>query len=167
MKKALILIFIVLGIQTLNAQSETTLPGSETTPFRSPFRYVIVAGVSDLEKYVNRFDDSLSLEVLMEDRSFNERNLRQLFELISKRFPNQKLLSIDVYTTLDAIKTPEENDRSNLKGPIEDYKRFKYAFFYRRPNKCDRNTNFLFAEPGQPETNITLKCDKSGELIFD
>jgi hypothetical protein len=70
-----------------------------------------------------------------------------------------------VFTSLDAVKTPEETDHDNLKGPVEDFKKYKYAFLARRPNKCD--AYFSYAEPGQPDTNITLKCDKNGELIFD
>lgn len=163
MKLIFAVICIGVAFQLVHAQTDTTLAQVDSP--RSPFRYVIVAGVTDLEKYVNRFDDSLYLEVLMEDRAFNETNLRELFKLISRRFPNQKLLSIDVFTTLEAIKTLEENDRSNLKGPVNNYKEYKYAFFNRRPSKCD--AYFSYAEPGQPETNVTLKCNKSGELIFE
>ena len=38
--------------------------------FRSPFRYIIVKGVSELEEYVNENPDNLSLEVLIENRAF-------------------------------------------------------------------------------------------------
>jgi hypothetical protein len=126
---------------------------------------VIVAGVTDLDKYVNRFDDDLYIEVLIEDAAFNEDNLRNLFKMLSERFADQSVLSVWVYTSMDAIKTPEETDHSRLKGPIDNYKKYKFAHFLIRSNKCD--AYFRYAEPGQSETKITLKCDKNSELIFD
>ena len=165
MKLVFALLLIILGFQTAFAQNDTPHPGSDDAAFHSPFRYVIVAGVTKLDKYVNRFDDSLSMEVLVEDKAFNEKNLRELFGLLSKRFPSQNVLSAWVYTSIDAIKTPEENDHSDLKGPIKNYRQFKYAFFSRRPNKCD--SFITYAYPGEEEETINLKCDKNNELIFD
>jgi len=99
--------------------------------FRSPFRYVIVSGVSELEKYVNTNPEKMSIEVLIEDKAFNKANLIKLFEMLSQRFKEKPGLSVNVYTSLDAIRTPEENDGIGLKGPIDSYKRFKYAFYSR------------------------------------
>ncbi len=172
MAKVLFLLILCLFFQTTFSQTDTASTGDEIrepepdkNPFRSPFRYVIVAGVSDVDKYVNRNPSSiLDLEVLIDDAAFNEKNLRYLFKLLSERFPNSKLLTIDVFTTLDAIKTPEEMDHKYLKGPIENYKEYKYAFFYRRPDKCD--SNIYYGVPGNDEVNIQLKCNKNGDIIF-
>lgn len=100
--------------------------------FRAPFRYVIIAGVSRIEKYRNENPDSAYIEVLMEDKAFNEKNLKILFELLSKRFTEKWGLSVTVYTTLDALYTPEENDVLDLKGITEEHqKKYKWAIFNR------------------------------------
>lgn len=100
--------------------------------FHSPFRYLIIAGETKLEKYVNRFpDDNLYLQILIEDRAFNEENLTTLFKLLSKRFSTTKNLTVEVYTNLDAVKTPEEQDHSRLYGPMDNYYSYKNAYYNR------------------------------------
>jgi|SRR5215203_4528485 len=106
--------------------------GVETETFRSAFRYVLIGRESEIEQYVNRLpEDFLSLEVLMDDKTFNEKNLKTLSELLSRRYATAQSLNVYIYTSLDAIKTPEENDRSNLKGPVDNYFKFKRAEFTR------------------------------------
>jgi hypothetical protein len=123
---------------------------------RSRFRYVIVSGVTELEQYVNRNPQRLNIEVLLEDGAFNEGNLRCLFQLLSNRFTDRRGLYVWVYTTLDAIKTPEENDRSDLKGPINNVEKFKHAFFGRN-DKCD--SWFSYSIPGVVRNKyIILPC---------
>ncbi len=98
---------------------------------RSPFRYLIVSGVSETEKYANRGPHYYVMDVLMEDSAFNESNLKILFGLLNKRFNERPGLFVNVYTSLDAIRTPEEYDETDLFGPIEDYHRVKFAFYSR------------------------------------
>ena len=121
-------------------------PTEDDSKVRSPFRYVIVAGVSRIEKYVNENKESLDLEVLMEDKAFNEDNLRCLFQFLSKRFTERPGLAVYVYTTLDVIDTPEENDHRDLKGPVSKYTRYKHAFYFRNGEKCDER--FDYSIPG-------------------
>ncbi len=124
-------------------------PIEDDSTVRSPFRYVIVAGVSRIEKYVNENKESLYLEVLMEDKAFNEKNLRCLFEFLSKRFTERSGLTVDVYTSLHAINTPEENDHRDLKGPISRIHKYKNAFYFRNGDKCDER--FEYSIPNNVE----------------
>lgn len=99
---------------------------------KSSLRYIIVGRETELEKYVNRFpEDLLLLEVLLADKDFNETNLIKLSKLLSKRYASTKNLSIYIYTSLEAIKNPEENDQSNLKGHVDNIDKFKHAIFSR------------------------------------
>ena len=104
---------------------------SRSDNYRAPFRYVIVEGVSKLEKYVNDDPDNLYFEVLMEDQAYTEKNLILLFRMLSARFVERPGLSIYVYTSLSAIRTPEENEDIDLLGPVENYENYKYASFNR------------------------------------
>lgn len=140
MKKSSLLIIcfgvICLVACSIIAQKTTTnsnkLEVDEVERLESPFRYAIIAGETDIEKYVNRFpNDFLTFEVLLDDKAFNEQNLEILSKLLSKRFNKALTLNVYIYTTLDAIKTPEENDRSNLKGQIDKYFNYKRALFVR------------------------------------
>ena len=77
--------------------------GAETVrPPSVSFRYVIV------------FDGPLHngrlVEVLMDPRTFSEKNLMQLFNLIAKRFPEPEELHAGVFTSLEQLPTPEEQD---------------------------------------------------------
>ena len=48
--------------------------------------------------------------MLLDPKSFSEENLKQLFALLSKRFPEPTELVVNVYTDLEDIMTPEEGD---------------------------------------------------------
>lgn len=110
----------------------------------TPFRYVIVMGTSEIERYINQSGNT-DIEVLMEDKAFNEKNLIILFNLLSSRFTEKPGLSVNVFTSLDAILTPEENDGLGLKGPVADYEKFKYAFF----NRNGYGEYFRYGIPGK------------------
>jgi len=121
----------------------------------TPFRYVIVEGVSEIEKFVNKDPKRLHIEVLMEDKAFNEKNLIKLFDLISRRFVSKESLWIAVYTSLDAIFTPEERDGQAMYERVSDYKRFKYAFMYRN----GYGDFFYYAIPGKvKEKKVILRA---------
>lgn len=99
---------------------------------RSPFRYVIVADVTDLQKYINRGDSTRDLVVLIEENAFNEKNLTELFILLGKRFNDRPALFVHVTTSMEAIRTPEEYDQLSLGGGLDDNQyEFKHAFYSR------------------------------------
>ncbi|HEV8367490.1 MAG TPA: hypothetical protein VGQ39_06015 [Pyrinomonadaceae bacterium] len=80
---------------------------------RSPFRYVIVRNdVRDIAgdpKDAHRF-----IEILLDEKSFSEQTLKELFKLVSVRFPKPNRLDVWVYTSLEQVKTPEESEIGNL-----------------------------------------------------
>lgn len=124
--------FVSEKVNGLFAQEASDKTKQKSEVFRSPFRYIIVSGETILERYVNRNADAfLMIEVLIEDKDFNENNLKMLSELLSKRFSSAKVFTAYIYTSLEAIKTPEENDKSDLKGPKDDYFKYKRAEFSR------------------------------------
>lgn len=137
-KKARIMILMLIGL-SLGSQTLAQRPVSDSLPeksygqeeFHSPFRYVVVDRVTKLQKYVNRMPDNQILEVLIEEKAFNEKDLKTLGILLSDRFKPVDSLSVYIYTSLEAIKTPEEQDHSSLLGPIANVQRFNYAVFER------------------------------------
>ena len=154
MRKIILFLFLVICAFPVFTEAQKTNSKTTQKEFRSPFRYVIIAGASDLEKYVNRFpNESLDLEVLLENDAFNEKNLRELFTLLSNRYNSGQGLSIWVYTSLSAVRTPEENEQINLKGPIENYSKFKNAFFFRDGNK---NEWFKYSVPNSINEKLVV-----------
>jgi hypothetical protein len=53
---------------------------------------------------------SRAIFVLMDQQSFNETNLKDIFRSVSGRFPKPAQLSITVFTSLQQLPTPEEQD---------------------------------------------------------
>jgi hypothetical protein len=141
MKKRWILIIICLILSSpITIFSQRKIDKSKTKnkakkeaeEFKSPFRYIIVSGVTEIEKYSNNDDgENFSMVVLIEDKAFNEKNLRILYNLLDKRFNQSPGLYVEVYTSLNAIRTPEEYEHINNVGPIDNYFKYKWAFFIR------------------------------------
>lgn len=131
-----VMLTLLLGAVAIQGQvaANGTSRGVKDWDFQSPFRYVIVSGVTRTELYANRGPDYYVMDVLLEDRAFSEGNLITLFKLLSKRFSDRPALLVHVYTSLHAIRTPEEYDRIDLAGPKDDYYKYKYAFFSRNGN---------------------------------
>ena len=74
-------------------------------PARARFRYVIVEN-----KTYTIAKSRRTLTVLLDPASFSEENLRELFALLSKRFPQPESLTAQVFTSMEQIPTPEESD---------------------------------------------------------
>lgn len=104
---------------------------SQSVESDGKFRYVIIADTSEIQQFVNDNRDSRDIVVLMEDAKFNEENLKTLFFLLSKRYSDRTVLFARVYTSLEAIPTPEEYDMMDLYGPVENYRKYKNAYFSR------------------------------------
>ena len=82
-------------------------------PPRSPFRYVITWNkITEGTSYPQggKFR-ARGVDVLLDEKSFSESTLRQLFALISKRFPDPAELNVSVYTSLEDMMTPEEGEQ--------------------------------------------------------
>lgn len=96
-----------------------------------PFRYTIVAVTSKIQRDVDQDRDYRHLVILMEDAAFTVENLKILFNLLSQRYSDRTGLYSRVFTSLEAIPTPEEYDMMNLYGPVENYRQYKNAYFSR------------------------------------
>jgi hypothetical protein len=101
--------------------------------FRSSIRYIIIYNEVSKTTYPTR-----NVEILMEESAFNEENLKQLFELLDKRFPTPENLFVTVHTSIRTIDTPEERDIGNYSleaGRLTDeINKHKDAFFIRYEN---------------------------------
>src|SRR6185436_379894 len=70
---------------------------SDLKPFRSSIRYAIVGNnVADITG--DGKDAQRVVGVLMDEKAFSEENLRTLFPLLSKRFPDPQRLIVQVFT---------------------------------------------------------------------
>ncbi|OLE51429.1 MAG: hypothetical protein AUG51_23330 [Acidobacteria bacterium 13_1_20CM_3_53_8] len=86
---------------------------SQNRSDHSPFRYVIVYN----EVKVNNEESSYTrrdVEVLLDENAFSENTLKELFKLLSQRFPEPDGLTVDVYTSLEQIDTPEEHEGGRM-----------------------------------------------------
>lgn len=114
------------------------------------FRYVIV------NSYF--LHNGRLVTVFMDHKSFSETNLRELFALLSKRFPKPDTLTVGVFTSLEQLPTPEEEDYAKavpnaalaFLGEINKYP----GASYRRLNG---NEGFLYSMgEGQDEKTVII-----------
>ena len=129
----LLLAFLAVGFVTAAGQRVNT--PEKRNLFVSPFRYVIIE--NRVEKDPNTTETRLVVEVLLDRKAFSEENLRVLFKLISRRFPDAEVLDAWVYTSLEQAPTPEERDEGTTsesqKGPTTRH----YWAFYLRSVECE------------------------------
>ena len=120
MRKIIVLLF-VLGLAfvfnfrtfaqdnaTRKQEQEKMQRLKEEAKHLSPVRYVIV--------YNDVSDSSLSgryIDIIIDEKQFNEENLIKVFDLVKKRFPSPFPLSIDIHTNLATIETPEEREKAH------------------------------------------------------
>lgn len=92
-----ILVIALYGPTVLAQQAKQTIH-----PPHADFRYVIIKNLP--------LHNGRMVFVLLDPKSFSEKNLRELFLLVSKRFPQPDQLWIAVFTSLEQLPTPEEED---------------------------------------------------------
>jgi hypothetical protein len=85
----------------------------------SPFRYVIV------HNEVAKTYQIRQVWVLMEEKAFTEDNLRVLYQLVVKRYPEPSSMDVTVLSNLEDVATPEEAD--NAIGYSEEKNPPKYS----------------------------------------
>lgn len=96
----------------------------------SSFRYVIIENRLDEDK--NTGERSRVVEILLDKKAFSEKNLRLLFQLVSKRFSDAKLLDVWVHSSLEQAPTPEERDEGGTsRNPNESTKKYYWAVYLR------------------------------------
>lgn len=138
MRKIIVLLFMlglisIFNFQTLAQEKDEQKQGQEKiqrledeTKYLSPIRYVIV--YNDIHKSRER-----RIELIMDEKDFNEENLIKIFDLIKKRFPSPVPLQVYVHTSLATIETPEEREKAHSSwGRLSDkYFIHKTAFYNR------------------------------------
>jgi hypothetical protein len=139
--RVLFLLLIPLGC----AQAQQVRDAAEEQDGVSAFRYTIVAETSRVQRFVNSQNDRRDIFVLLDDKAFNETNLRLLLKLLSDRYEEFPWFAASVFTSLEAVPTPEEFDRMGLYGPRPNYRDFKYAFLKRDP----RGMTITYQIPGE------------------
>ncbi len=124
---------------------------------RSPFRYAIVSNERE-GRGRKRADGYRYVEVLLDERAFSEENLRELFRLISKRFPQPRVLHVQVYTNLEDVETPEEREMPKASEASLDTSldRYHQAFFLRDSEASEWFT-YNPSPPGTEMRKVLLK----------
>lgn len=119
-----------------------------TKDIRSPFRYVIVADdvqFDDAEDEKNQKASGRSVEVLMEDRAFNEKNLRYLFNYLSNYFSYPPYLVVEVHTSLMTLETTEERAAESTHSSRDQFRKYHKTATYLRFNDIDENCSEGFS----------------------
>jgi len=118
-------------------------------PPKSPFRYVIT--YKDEMSYLSPDSSNHTfqvVEVLLDPKSFSEATLRQLFELLSKRFPKSNKLFVHVHTNLEDVYTPEEAEQIVLPPKCDILPGDKYPWaMYNRTDEYE-GFNYSTNAPG-------------------
>jgi hypothetical protein len=132
----------------------------ENKQLRSSFRYAIVSN-----EIVNVTGDAADafryVVVLMDQKAFSEENLKELFKLVSARFPTPNRLDVQVYTNLEQVETPEEHEQGKVAespdNPVID--KYHWALFIRsqgneliryNPNPPDRKMKTIILKGKDP-----------------
>ena len=104
----------------------------EDMQFRSSLRYAIVS--NEIVNVTGDADDAFRyVVILLDEKAFSESRLKELFKLVSARFPTPNRLDVQVYTDLEQVETPEEHDRGRVSESRDDPTSDKYhwALFIR------------------------------------
>ena len=104
-------LFLALSVSAFAQEKEAT--------YKAPFPYVIVH--NEIDPPVNSTDSERRfVEVLMSPKTFTDKNLITLTNLVLKRFPTPTLLYLRVFSRLGDIETPEEREegRTTSRHPV-------------------------------------------------
>lgn len=161
----LCLVALLGFVQLGSAGSPKQMLGRSARPqaamFRSPFRYIIgfnqVADPSDSDGG-RRF-----VEVLIDEAAFGEDNLKDLFTLVSHRYPTPKTMYIDVFTSLEDISTPEESEQPGMSEIRNQRKPSRHpgAACIRSPGHAVIRYHY-WTPRGEQNREIVLTIDENG-----
>lgn len=126
-------------------------------PTKSPFRYAI-AHDDEVDYVVNGVTQKYrSVDVLLGVESFSEATLRQLFELLSKRYAKADWLFVHVHTNLADVYTPEEAEQIAPSAKCQFLRGDKYpSASYTRKDDFE-GFSYSTNEPGSSVKTIRLK----------
>lgn len=153
----------IIQYQTLEAQTPVN-KGQENKPCpdipRSPFRYAITRNkVTEFIHFPNGpTGKSRGVSVLLDAKSLTEENLKQLFELLSKRFAEPTDLVVSVYTDLEDVLTPEENEVVWVNCTVDVAKltpEHPWAFYIRSVNS--ESFSYHTKKPSEAPKEVILR----------
>lgn len=118
--------------------------------YRSPFRYVIASN-EVIDGGGDPKDAFRYVVVLLDEKAFSEATLRELFKLLSKRFPKPNDMDVYVWTNLEQVPTPEEAEAGAVSEAPDNPALDKYpnALLIRK----DSNELFRYT-PNAPNTDM-------------
>ncbi|MBK7706872.1 MAG: hypothetical protein IPJ30_14175 [Acidobacteria bacterium] len=102
----------------------------EQVRYRSPIRYVVVFNEVN-ERSIRQ------IEILLDEKSFDEQTLCALFASLGRRYPTPSRLEVEIHTSLDTVETPEE--RLMLRD--SDDSRFSDVYFKHKKASFTRFEN--------------------------
>ncbi|SRR2546423_1470561 len=160
---ALGLLLILLINSTANPQYlYATQEHSSTRHPQSGFRYIIF--------YSGLLHGRRVTLVLMDRQAFSEANLKELFKLISKRFLQPDQLFVSVYTSLDQLPTPEEQDDEDSNDFWQSPERQQTFNKYPRADYVRENGNesfhYVMGGNDQTERAVIIKGQDLVERIL-
>jgi hypothetical protein len=143
------------------AGTNRTVPQEKThtSPPKSPFRYVITRNqITEVARYpVGGRLRSRGVDVVLDAKAFSEGTLRQLTELLSKRFPDPDELLVSVYTNLDDVLTPEEAEIIPPPGTPIDLSAPTSAWAFYVRNSESEHFSYHTKEPGSVVRTVNLR----------
>jgi hypothetical protein len=141
------------------------------------FRYVIL--YNDLVDVIHEADPNRSgpkhrfVDVLMDEDAFKEENLRVLYLSVSRRFPEPKLLSVSVVTSLRDTETPEEHEGPHMsepEGPTPPHRKEKSSPSATEASNYIEHPSAIFIRTDKTEViryrYPTSKGAKVGEIVL-
>ena len=107
-------IALCLSLLTTSIAGGATVKHMPQAVNRSPFRYVIVFNEVIDDSGNPPKDAYRYVEVLLDEKAFSEETLKELFKLLSKRFPKPNAMHVEVSTNLEQVDTPEERQAGKM-----------------------------------------------------
>jgi hypothetical protein len=158
-----ILLAFIFVVGDTSIASGMRAPQQENKPSpASPFRYAIVWN-KVIEGNTYPFGTPFrfrGVDVLMDEKSFSEANLRQLLQLLSKRFPDPERLQVDVYTNLEDVLTPEEAELVPPPGSRVPERGLKHAWAFYIRSGDNEHLDYCTKEPGAEVKTVTWNDKK-------
>jgi len=144
--KLVIILLVVFLVATLpsNSFSESTRQDSKIK-----FKYLIFKNTLNEKPSIQY--SRRTLNVFLEEKAFSEQSIKELYLLLSNRFPEPQWLEAWVYTNLNQVETPEEADspKSSTTKDNPDHNRSHWAWIYR-----NKDNVFFRYNPNPPNRDV-------------
>ncbi len=136
-------------VEACSIEPPPQMSPDEQVKYRSPIRYVVV--------YDTLINNERRIEILLDEKCFNEQVLRTIFTALGRRYQSPRYLHIKVHTSLETIETPEERSM----GSDSEDSRFAGLFLKHRDASFvrfnDGRESFVYTECLEPyKTKIVV-----------